>query len=337
MISTKTLPGTVAGSMKAVVQDRYGSPDALRLDEVGTPVASDGEVLVRVHAAGVDRGVWHMMAGRPYLMRIVGFGLRAPKNPTVGRDLAGVVEAVGNNVTRFQPGDEVFGIGKASFAGYTLARVDKLAAKPENLTFEQAAAVGITGSTALQAVRDHGRVKPGQSVLIIGASGGVGTFAVQIAKAFGARVTGVCSTAKVKMVRSIGADHVIDYSRENFAEADQRFDLILDIGGNSTVASLRRVLTPKGTLVIVGGEGGGRWFGGIDRQLRGMTLSPFVSQKLGTLISKQNSEDLIALKELIEAGKVTPVIDRTYPLAEVPDAIRYLHESHARGKVVITV
>jgi NADPH:quinone reductase-like Zn-dependent oxidoreductase len=337
MISTKTLPGTVAGSMKAVVQDRYGSPDALRLDEVGTPVATDGEVLVRVHAAGVDRGVWHMMAGRPYLMRIVGFGLRAPKNPTVGRDLAGVVEAVGNNVTRFQPGDEVFGIGKASFAGYTLAGVDKLAAKPENLTFEQAAAVGISGSTALQAVRDHGRVKPGQSVLIIGASGGVGTFAVQIAKAFGARVTGVCSTAKVDLVRSIGADHVIDYTRDDFANGDQHYDVILDIGGNAKLARLRRALAPEGTLVIVGGEGGGPWFGGVDRQLRATMMSAFVHQKLTTFINNENYEDLIVLKELIESGKVTPVIDRTYPLAEAPEAIRYLQEGHVRGKVVITV
>ena len=337
MISTKSLPVTVAGSMKAVVQDRYGSPDALRLDEVGTPVASDGEVLVRVHAAGVDRGVWHMMAGRPYLMRIVGFGLRAPKNPTVGRDLAGVVEAVGNNVTTFQPGDEVFGIGKASFAGYTLARVDKLAAKPENLTFEQAAAVGISGSTALQAVRDHGRVKPGQSVLIIGASGGVGTFAVQIARAFGARVTGVCSTAKVDLVRSIGADHVIDYTRDDFANGDQQYDVILDIGGNSKLARLRRALAPEGALVIVGGEGGGPWFGGVDRQLRATMMSAFVHQKLMTFINNENYEDLIVLKELIESGKVTPVIDRTYPLAEAAEAIRYLQEGRVRGKVVITV
>ena len=338
MISTKTRPVVAAGNaMKAVVQDRYGTADVLRLKEVGKPVVGDGQVLVRVKAAGVDRGVWHMMAGRPYLMRIAGFGLRAPKNPTVGMDLAGVVEAIGNNVTRFQPGDEVFGIGKAAFAGYALAREDKLAPKPENLTFEQSAAVGISGSTALQALRDHGRVKPGQNVLIIGASGGVGTFAVQIAKAFGARVTGVCSTAKVDMVRSIGADHVIDYTREDFADGDQRYDLILDIGGNAKLPRLRRALSSEGTLVIVGGEGGGPWFGGIDRQLRAMMMSAFVHQKMTTFICKENHEDLIVLGGLIESGKLTPVIDRTYPLAEAPEAIRYLQQGHVRGKVVLTV
>jgi len=338
MISTKTRPVVAAGNaMKAVVQDRYGTADVLRLKEVGKPVVGDGQVLVRVKAAGVDRGVWHMMAGRPYLMRIAGFGLRAPKNPTVGMDLAGIVEATGNNVTRFQPGDEVFGIGKAAFAGYALAREDKLAPKPENLTFEQSAAVGISGSTALQALRDHGRVKPGQNVLIIGASGGVGTFAVQIAKAFGARVTGVCSTAKVDMVRSIGADHVIDYTREDFADGDQRYDLILDIGGNAKLPRLRRALSPEGTLVIVGGEGGGPWFGGIDRQLRTMIMSAFVHQKLTTFIYNENHEDLIVLGGLIESGKLTPVIDRTYPLAEAPEAIRYLQQGHVRGKVVLTV
>ena len=214
---------------------------------------------------------------------------------------------------------------------------DKLAPKPTNLTFEQAAVVAIMGSTALQALRDHGKVRQGQEVLIIGASGGVGTYAVQIAKAFGAHVTGVCSTKKVEMVRSIGADHVIDYTREDFAEGDQRYDLILDIGGNSSLARLRRALAPEGTLVIVGGEGGGRWLGGTDRQLRAMMLSPFVGQKLGTFVNKENHEDMLVLKELIESGKVTPVIDRTYPLSEVPEAIRYLEEGHARGKVVITV
>jgi NADPH:quinone reductase-like Zn-dependent oxidoreductase len=323
--------------MKAVVRHRYGSADVLRLEEIDQPVVGDGEVLIRVHAAGVDRGVWHVMTGQPYLIRIAGYGLRAPKNPSLGMDLAGVVEAVGKNVTRFQAGDEVFGIGKGSFAEYALAREDKLARRPENLTFEQAAAVGISGSTALQALRDHGRVKSGQEVLIIGASGGVGTFAVQIAKAFGARVTGVCSTTKVEMVRSVGADHVIDYTRVNFADGEKRYDLILDIGGNSTLAHLRRALAPKGTLVIVGGEGGGRWFGGIDRQLRAMILSRFVDQKLGTFICNENYEDLIALKELIESGKLTSVIDKTYVLAEVPEAIQCLQEGHARGKLVISV
>nr|MBA2714742.1 NAD(P)-dependent alcohol dehydrogenase [Rubrobacteraceae bacterium] len=224
-----------------------------------------------------------------------------------------------------------------SYAEYVCAREDKLAPRPANLTFEQAAVLAISGSTALQGLRDHGRVEQGQKVLIIGASGGVGTFAVQIAKSFGAAVTGVCSTTKVDMVRSIGADHVIDYTREDFAEGDQRYDLILDIGGNSSLARLRRALASRGTLVITGGEGGGRWLGGTDRQLRALALSPFVGQKLGTFVARENYEDLIFLEELIESGKVTPVIDRTYPLSEVPEAIRYLEEGHARGKVVITV
>ena len=323
--------------MKAIVRYKYGSPDVLGLRETDKPEIGDDEVLVRVHAAGVDRGVWHLMTGLAYAIRLAGYGLRAPKNPILGRDLAGVVEAVGKNVTRFRPGDEVFGIGEGSFAEYALAREDKLAPRPENLTFEQAAVVAISGLTALQGLRDHGRVELGQEVLIIGASGGVGTYAVQLAKAFGARVTGVCSTTKVEMVRSIGADHVIDYTREDFAEGAQHYELILDIGGNSSLTRLRRALTPKGTLVIVGGEGGGRWLGGTDRQLRAMMLSPLVGQKLGTFINKENHEDLIVLKELIESGKVTPVIDRTYPLAEVPEAIRYLEEGHARGKVVISV
>jgi NADPH:quinone reductase-like Zn-dependent oxidoreductase len=323
--------------MKAIVRDTYGSADVLELKDIDIPEIADEEVLVRVHAAGVGRDVWHIMTGLPYPIRLAGYGLRAPKNPVIGSDVAGVVEAVGKNVTRFRPGDEVFGIGKGSYAEYVCAREDKLAPKSTSLTFEQAAVVAIMGSTALQALRDHGKVRPGQEVLIIGASGGVGTYAVQIAKAFGAHVTGVCSTAKVEMVLSIGADHVIDYTQEDFAESDQRYDLILDIGGNSSLSRLRRALASRGTLVIVGGEGGGRWLGGTDRQLRAMMLSPFVSQKLGTFVNKENHEDLIVLKELIESGKITPVIDRTYPLAEVPEAIRYLEGGHARGKVVVTV
>jgi NADPH:quinone reductase-like Zn-dependent oxidoreductase len=323
--------------MKAMIRDAYGSSDVLELREIDIPEINDDEVLVRVHAAGVGRDVWHVMTGLPYPIRLAGYGFRAPKNPVIGSDVAGVVEAVGKNVRRFRPGDEVFGIGKGSYAEYVCAREDKLAHKPVKLTFEQAAVLAIMGSTALQALRDHGKVRPGQEVLIIGASGGVGTYAVQIAKAFGAHVTGVCSTKKVEMVRSIGADHVIDYTREDFAEGDQRYDVILDIGGNSSLARLRRALAPRGTLVIVGGEGGGRWLGGTDRQLRAMILSPFVGQKLGTFVNKENHEDLIVLKELIESGKVTPVIDRTYPLAEVPEAIRYLEGGHARGKVLITV
>src|SRR5829696_3488170 len=323
--------------MKAIVRDTYGSADVLELKDIDIPEITDEEVLVRVHAAGVGRDVWHIITGLPYPIRLAGYGLRAPKNPVIGSDMAGVVEAVGKNVTRFRPGDEVFGIGEGSYAEYVCAREDKLAPKSTSLTFEQAAVVAIMGSTALQALRDHGKVRPGQEVLIIGASGGVGTYAVQIAKAFGAHVTGVCSTKKVEMVRSIGADHVIDYTQEDFAESDQRYDVILDIGGNSSLSRLRRALASRGTLVIVGGEGGGRWLGGTDRQIRAMMLSPFVSQKLGTFVNNENHEDMLVLKELIESGKVTPAIDRTYPLREVPDAIRYLEEGHARGKVVITV
>jgi NADPH:quinone reductase-like Zn-dependent oxidoreductase len=323
--------------VKAIVRDSYGSPDVLELEDIDKPEPADDEVLVHVHAAGVGRDVWHVMRGLPYPIRLAGYGLRAPKNPVIGSDVAGVVEAVGKDVSRFRPGDEVFGIGKGSYAEYARAPEDKLAPKPANLTFEQAAVVAIMGSTALQALRDQGKVRPGQEVLIIGASGGVGTYAVQIAKAFGAHVTGVCSTTKVEMVRSIGADHVIDYTQEDFAEGDKRYDVILDIGGNSSVARLRRALASRGTLVVVGGEGGGRWLGGLQRQLWATMLSPFVSQKLGTFVNKENHEDLLVLKELIESGKVTPVIDRTYPLAEVPEAMRYLEGGHAKGKVLIIV
>ena len=323
--------------MKAIVRDTYGSPDVLVLRDIDKPEIADDEVLVHVHAAGVGRDVWHVMTGLPYPIRLAGYGLRTPKNPVIGSDVAGVVEVVGKNVTRFQPGDEVFGIGKGSYAEYVCARENKLAPRPANLTFEQAAVVAISGLTALQGLRDHGRLEPGQKVLVIGASGGVGTYAVQIAKAFGAHVTGVCSTTKVDMVRSIGADHVIDYTCEDFAEGEQRYDLILDIGGNSSLARLRRALTARGTLVIVGGETYGRWLGGTDRQLRALMLSRFVGQKLGTFVSSENHEDMIVLKDLIESGKLTPVIDRTYPLSEVPEAIRYLEQGHARGKVLITV
>ena len=323
--------------MKAIVHHKYGSPDVLELRDIDKPEIGDDEVLVGVHAAGMDRGVWHVMTGLPYPIRLAGYGLRAPKTAVIGSDVAGVVEAVGKNVSRFQPGDEVFGIGKGSYAEYVCAREDKLAHKPANLTFEQAAVVAISGLTALQGLRDHGRVEPEQKVLVIGASGGVGTYAVQIAKAFGAQITGVCSTTKVDMVRSLGADHVIDYTRDDFAEGEKRYDLILDIGGNSSLARLRRALTSKGTLVITGGETDGRWLGGTDRQIRALVLSPFVGQKLGTFVSSENHEDMIVLKELVEAGKVTSVIDRTFSLSEVPEAIRYLEEGHARGKVVITL
>lgn len=325
-------------TMKAIVQDRYGeAQDVLRLEEIDRPDVGDDEVLLRVHAAGVDRGVWHLMAGLAYPVRLAGYGVRAPKTRVRGREVAGRVEAVGKNVTTLQPGDEVFGIGEGCFAEYACARADKLAPKPKNLTFEQAAAATISALTALQAVRDRGQVQPGQKVLVIGASGGVGTFAVQIAKAFGADVTGVCSTTKVDLVRSLGADHVIDYTRDDITDSGQRYDVILDIGGHRSLTHLRRALTPRGTLVIVGSETGGRWLGGIDRQLRALLLSPFVGQKLSSLLSSENANDLIALTELIESGKVTPVIDRTYPLSETPAAIRYMTEGHARGKVVINV
>ncbi|WP_047866240.1 NAD(P)-dependent alcohol dehydrogenase [Rubrobacter aplysinae] len=326
--------------MKAIARDTYGSTEALELREVDEPEISDDEVLVGVSAAGVGREVWHLMTGLPYPVRLAGYGLRAPKEPVIGSDVAGVVQAVGNGVSRFQAGDEVFGIATGSYAEYARASEKKLASKPENLTFDQAAVIAISGLTALQGLRDHGRVEPGQEVLVIGASGGVGTFAVQIAKAFGARVTGVCGATKAEMVRSIGSDHVLDYTREDFAEfagGERRYDVILDIGGNSSLSHLRHALASRGILVIVGGENGGRWLGGTDRQLRALALSPFVSQKLGTFISSENHEDMIALKELIESGKVTPVVDRAYPLAESPKAIRYLLEGHARGKVVITV
>jgi NADPH:quinone reductase-like Zn-dependent oxidoreductase len=323
--------------MKAIAQDSYGSTDVLELRELDKPEAADDEVLVRVHAAGVDRGVWHIMTGLPYPIRLAGYGFRKPKTAVPGTDLSGVVEAVGKNVTRFMPGDEVFGVGKGAFAEYARAAENKLVHKPANLSFEQAAAATVSGLTALQGLRNHGRVESGQKVLVIGASGGVGTFAVQLARVFGAAVTAVCSTTKVEMVRSLGVDHVIDYQREDFADGEQRYDVILDIGGNSSLSRLRRALAPKGTLVFVGGETGGRWLGGVDRQLRALVLSRFVHQRLTTFVSTQNHEDLTVLAELLETGQVTPVIDQTFPLSEGPKAIRYLEEGHARGKVVITV
>jgi NADPH:quinone reductase-like Zn-dependent oxidoreductase len=324
--------------MKAIVQDHYGSPDVLELREIARPAPGDNEVLVRVHAAGVDRGVWHLMTGLPYFLRLIipELGSRGPKNPVRGSDVAGVVEAVGKDVTRFRPGDEVFGIGMGSYAEYTRVLENKLAPKPANVTFEQAAVTPISGLTALQAVRDSGNVRPGQKVLILGASGGVGTFAVQIAKSFGADVTGVSSTTKMDLVRSLGADHVIDYTKDDFADEERHFDVIVDTGGHSSLSHLRRALTPKGTLVIVGAETDGKWFGGFDRSIRAMLLSRFVAQKLIAFVNSENHEDLIAIKELIEAGKVTPTVDRTFSLDEAPKAMSYLVDGHARGKVAIT-
>jgi NADPH:quinone reductase-like Zn-dependent oxidoreductase len=322
-------------SMKAIVRDRYGSADVLDIRDVELPRVGDDEVLVRVRAAGLDRGAWHIMAGLPYLIRIAGYGVRRPKAAGLGSEVAGVVEAIGANVTGLGPGEAVFGTCSAAFAEYAVARPDKLARMPANLTFEQAAAAPVSAVTALQALRKRGRLQAGQSVLVVGASGGVGTFAVQIAKAFEANVTGVCSTAKVDLVRSLGADHVIDYSQAGIADDGQRYDLVLDIGGNRPLSELRGALARDGTLVIVGGEGGGRWTGGIDRQLRAMALSPFVRQRLGTFIAKENRADLDALRELIETGAVTPVIDRIVALDQVPDAIRDLAGGHVRGKIVI--
>jgi NADPH:quinone reductase-like Zn-dependent oxidoreductase len=321
--------------MKAIVQDRYGPADVLDLRDVDPPAIGAGEVLVRVRAAGVDRGAWHVMTGRPYAIRLTGVGIRRPKNPVIGMDVAGVVEAVGEGVTTFRPGDEVMGVGKGTFAELTRARADRLVRKPAGLTFEQAAVIPLSGITALQALRDKGHVEAGQRVLVIGASGGVGTFAVQIAKAFGATVTGVCGPTKVDLVRSLGADRVLDYTRDDFAT--DRYDLILDIGGRPAVSRLRSALTAKGTLVIVGGEASGRWLGGAGRQVRALLLSPFVGQRLTAFVSTQSVEDLLVLTALVEAGKVTPVVDRSFPLAEVPKAIRYLDEGHARGKVVVVV
>jgi NADPH:quinone reductase-like Zn-dependent oxidoreductase len=285
----------------------------------------------------VDRGTWHLMAGLPYPMRLAGFGLRRPKAPNPGRSLAGTVESVGQEVTGFEPGDEVYGTCDGSFAPYARARAGRLAPKPANLSFEQAAAVPVSALTALQAVRDHAKVQPGQQVLIIGASGGVGTFAVQIAKAFGAEVTGVCSTAKTDLVRSLGADHVIDYTREDFAGGEHRYDVILDIGGNSRLSRLRRALTDHGRLVMVGGETGGRWLGGMDRLLRAVVLFRLVRQELGVFVASENAADLGVLRDLIESGKIAPAVDRTYPLGETPAAIRYVQAGRARGKVVITI
>ena len=323
--------------MKAIVQDRFGPADGLELRDIETPEIGATEVLVRVHAAGVDRGVWHVMTGLPYPIRLAGYGFRAPKHGVPGTDLAGVVTAVGADVTRFAPGDEVFGTGIGTYAEYARAHEDQLAAKPTTLTFEQAAALPASGVTALQALRDRGAVQPGQHVLVIGASGGVGTFAVQLAKAFGAEVTGVCSTTKTDLVRSLGADHVVDYSLEDFTATGTRYDLILDIGGNTSLSRLRQALTPKGTLVIVGGETSGKWLGGTDRQVRAMVLSMFVSQKLGTFIAAVKQEDLLVLAQLAESGQLTPAVDRTFSLDEAPKAIRHLDEGHARGKVVVTV
>jgi len=323
--------------MKAIVYRCYGSPDVLRFEDIERPTAADDEVLVKVHAAAVNPLEWHYMRGTPYIMRMDS-GLGAPKNPRLGVDFAGTVEAVGKNVKRFRPGDEVFGGRSGAFAEYVRVREDRaLVLKPAKLTFEQAASVPIAAITALQGLRDKGRIQPGQKVLINGASGGVGTFAVQIAKSFGADVTGVCSTRNVEMVRSLGADHVIDYTREDFTASDQRYDLILDNVGNHSFSEYRRILNPEGIYVMVGGPKTGKWLGPLGRAMRAPIYSAFVSQEFGFFVSEMKQKDLTVLRDLMQAGKVTPVIDRRYSLSEVPEAIRYLEQGRARGKVVITV
>ena len=326
--------------MKAIVCREYGPPEVLRCEEIDAPTAKPGEVLVRVHAASVNPVDWHFMRGSPLMLRAM-VGWSRPKDTRVGVDLAGTVEAVGAKVIDFKPGDEVFGVSRGACAEYVCVGEGTLALKPANVTFEQAAAVPLAGMTALQGLRDRGRMQPGQTVLINGASGGVGTLAVQIAKSFGADVTAVCSARNIELVRSIGADQVIDYTREDFTRGGRRFDLILDNVGNHSLADCRCALTARGALVLVGGGGvsdsEGRWIGPLARSLQAALLSPFVSQKLGLFVASSNQGDLVVLKELMEARKLTPVIDRTYPLREVPDAIRYLEQGHARGKVVIAV
>src|SRR2546427_5051119 len=323
--------------MKAIVYHNYGPPDVLKLEEVEKPVPKDDEVLIKVSAASVNP-VDRLYRGRPYLVRIK-IGLSKPNDTRLGRDVSGVVEAVGTNVTQFKPGDEVFGTCSGALAEYACASESAFVMKPNNVTFEQAASVPIAGLTALQGLRDKGQIQPGQRVLINGAAGGVGTFAVQIAKSFGADVTGVCSTRNLGMVRSIGADHVIDYTQEDFTKREQRYDLILDCVANHSLSAFRHVLNPKGNYIMVGAaDAGGRWMIGLlARLIKAVVLSWFVSQKLVMVGAKVNKEDLTILHDLMHAGKVTPVIDRRYRLSEVPEAIRYLEEGHARGKVVITI
>ena len=332
---------TAAGQvpMQAIVQRRYGAvpEEVLRLEEVARPVAGRGEVLVRVRAAGVDRGTWHLMAGLPYLARFIGFGLRGPKIPVPGWAVAGTVEAVGGDVTGIEPGDEVFGTCRGSFAEYAVTLPSRLVPKPGSLTFEQAAALPISATTALRAVRDSAKVRPGQHVLVIGAGGGVGTFAVQFAKAFGAEVTAACGPAKADVVRAAGADHVLDYTREDPASGQRRYDAIIDIGGGRPVAHLRRALTPRGTLVLTGNEDGGHLLGGMGRNIGAQLLSPFVSQRLTAPIVRESRADLVTLAEMASTGAVTPAIDRAYPLSEAAAALRHLAEGRARGKVVISV
>jgi NADPH:quinone reductase-like Zn-dependent oxidoreductase len=333
--SRRTEVGNDGLTMRAIVQDRYGSADVLRLDRIARPTAGAGQVLLRVHAAGLDRGTWHLMVGKPYAVRPV-IGLRKPRNPVAGRDVAGTVVEVGAGVTRFAVGDEVFGIGIGTFAEYAVAREDRLARKPATLSFAQAAVVPVSGSTALRAVTTVGQVRAGQKVLILGASGGVGSYAVQLAKAAGAEVTGVASTAKLDLVRSLGADHVLDYTRDDFADGTRQYDLIVDIAGNPALSRLRRALTPTGTVALVGGEDSGK-LTGMGRQLRGAALSPFVGQRLAMVTPQERASYIEELAGLIVAGKVTPSVDRTYPLERASEAMRHMEDGKVRGKVAITI
>jgi NADPH:quinone reductase-like Zn-dependent oxidoreductase len=326
-------------SMKAIVYCDYGLTN-LKLQDIEKPTPNDDQILVKVRAASVNPYDWHFIEGTPKIMRLLGVGLRKPKDTRLGVDFAGTVEAVGKSVTQFKPGDDVFGGRGGAFAEYVCRRAEgAVALKPANITFEQAAAVNIAGITALQAIRDKGKVQAGQKVLINGASGGVGTFAVQIAKSFGADVTGVCSTRNVDLVRSLGADHVIDYTKEDFAKGDQRYDVILDNVPNHSLSECRRILNPKGKYVMIGGGGpnDSRWIGPFGRVIHALLVSPFISQKMGMMMADANQKDLTVLADMMQSGKMKPVIDRTYKLSEVPAAIAYLEEGHARGKVVITL
>jgi len=331
-----TTAAVVPPTMQAITQERYGSVDTWRLDRTAPPTIAADAVLIRTRAAGLDRGTWHLMTGKPYLLRLA-FGLRRPTNPVPGTDFSGTVAAVGSGITKFAVGEEVYGFGRGTFAQYTTAKEDKLARKPVNLSFEQAATVPVSAVTALQGLRKVGHLQSGQSVLITGASGGVGSYAVQLAKAFGAEVTGVASTAKLDLVRSLGADHVIDYTAEDFADGTHRYDLVLDIAGNPTLNRLQRALNPTGTAVISGGEEGGSFSGGMNRQLRAVALSPFLRKRLAMFITKQRASDLEQLTELIEAGTLRPNLERTYPLEGAANAIDHLEAGRVRGKVALTV
>jgi NADPH:quinone reductase-like Zn-dependent oxidoreductase len=328
--------GSTSTVMRAVVHDRYGPVDRLHVRELELPTIGDHEVLVRVAAAGVDRGVGHLMTGLPYVTRLVG-GLRRPKQPVPGLDLAGTVEAVGRNVTRFTEGDTVFGVGIGTFAEYARASEDRLAAVPDGLDLTSAAVLAVTGTTALQAVEDHGRVTAGDHVLVLGASGGVGTYAVQIARALGAVVTGVAGTDKLDLVRDLGAHRTVDHRTADALDGADRYDVIIDAGGNRRLRDLRRALTPTGTVVIVGGEGGGRWIGGTDRQLRALLWSSVSRRRLTTFVASEDAAHLERLADLVESGRVTPVVDRGFPLERAVEALRHLEDGRARGKVVIEI